>query len=148
MNPAPTGPRAPSGMPPLRVLCVDDNSDVADSAAELLRIVGFDARACYCGKSALEEAATFRPVVCLIDFDMPGMDGDELAVRLKEQTAGLPLVLVAVTARSDEESRRRIWEAGFDLHLVKPVDPHNLLAVVDSLWQACQTASAVESKRL
>ncbi len=143
MNPAPSGQRALSGVPPLRVLCVDDNRDVADSSAELLRIVGFDARACYCGESALHEAATFRPVVCLIDFDMPGMDGDELAVRLKEQAAGIPLVLVAITARSDEESRRRIREAGFDLHLVKPVDPHNLLAVVDSLWQAWQTAAVV-----
>ena len=59
-------------VPPLRVLCVDDNRDAADSEAELLRVVGFDARACYDGPTALAEAATFRPGVCLIDLNMPG----------------------------------------------------------------------------
>ena len=69
--------------PPLRVLCVDDNRDIADSTAELLRRVGFECRACYDGPSALVEAAAFRPSVCLIDFNMPGMDGDEVGVRLR-----------------------------------------------------------------
>jgi two-component system OmpR family response regulator len=74
--------------------------------------------------------------VCLIDLNMPDMDGDELAVHLRAWAAGVPLVLVAVTAMSNEERVRRIREAGFDIHLVKPVDPYNLVAVVDSLWRA------------
>ena len=132
--------RALDGMPPLRVLCVDDNRDVADSTVDLLRTVGFDARACYDGESALVQADTFLPGLCLIDLNMPGMDGDQLAMRLREWAAGRPLVLVAMTAMNNEASCRRISDAGFDLHLVKPVDPRKLLAVVDHLWQVCEHA--------
>ncbi|WP_088256978.1 response regulator [Fimbriiglobus ruber] len=116
--------------PATRVLCVDDNRDVADSEADLLRIVGFVALACYSGASALSEAPAFRPTLCLIDLNMPGMDGDELAMRLRVQLQP-PLRLMAITARDDEASRARIRAAGFDLHLVKPVDPQKLLALVD-----------------
>ncbi len=126
--------------PPLRVLCIDDHPDIADSTAQLLRIVGFEARACYDGVSALAEAIRFLPAVCLIDLNMPGMGGDEVAVRIREQVKGLPLVLVAVTAMSNEESSDRIRAAGFDMHLIKPVNPHNLLSIVDRLWQAWRYA--------
>ncbi len=102
----------------------------------LLRVVGFDARACYGGIDAIADAAAFRPAVCLIDLNMPGMNGDELAERLRAQAGENPLVLVAVTAMSSESCRRRTAAAGFDLHLVKPVDPQQLLAVVDELWRA------------
>lgn len=122
--------------PPLRVLCIDDNHDVADSAVDLLRAVGFEARACYDGTSALTEAAKFMPSVCLIDFNMPGMDGDELAVRLRRQEDGHPTVLVAVTAMSNENFTNRLKEAGFDMYFVKPVDPQKLVLVVDALWRA------------
>jgi len=128
----------PGAEPPLRVLVVDDNRDAADSTADLLRVVGFDARACYDGLAALELADGFLPNVCLIDLNMPGMDGDALAARLHERAGGRLLVLVAVTAMGDEVSRRRTREAGFSLHLVKPVDPHDLLAVVDRVWRAWQ----------
>jgi two-component system, OmpR family, response regulator len=130
------------GGPPLRVLCIDDNRDVADSSVDLLRVVGFEARACYDGESALREAAEFHPSVCLIDLQMPGMEGDELAVRLREQAVGVPPMLVALTAMSNDQSCARIREAGFDMHLVKPVDPHNLLDVVDRLWRVWQAAVA------
>lgn len=127
-------PPGPPG-PPLRVLCVDDNHDVADSETDLLMVVGFDARACYSGAEALAEAARFLPSVCLIDLNMAGMDGDELAVRLRE-LPNPPVILVAVTAMSGESCSRRVRDAGFDMHLVKPVDPHTLLAVVDELWRS------------
>jgi DNA-binding response OmpR family regulator len=78
---------------------------------------------------------------------MLGMDGDELATGLRAQAGASPLVLVAVTAMNDEESRRRVREAGFAVHLVKPVDPHNLLAVVDELWRAWTAAGAETDKR-
>jgi two-component system OmpR family response regulator len=110
------------------VLCVDDNHDIADSEVTLLQLAGFDARACYCGPSALIEAAEFLPDVCLLDLNMPGMDGDEVAVQLRRR--GRPLVLLAVTAVSDAAGRRRIEAAGFDRHLLKPVAPHDLLAAV------------------
>jgi two-component system, OmpR family, response regulator len=133
----PVNPGHPDGVPPLRVLCVDDNRDVADSEADLLHVHGFDARACYSGASALREAAEFRPCVCLIDLNMPGMDGDELAVRLREQEGGPPPVLMAVTARDDEQSQRRIRNAGLAPHLVKPVDPNELVAVIEGLREMC-----------
>ncbi|HEY1191033.1 MAG TPA: response regulator [Gemmata sp.] len=134
-------PDTPEAVPPLRVLCIDDNRDVADSEVDLLRVVGFEARACYDGPAALVEAIAFRPGVCLIDLNMPGMDGDELALRLRKWAVDVPLVLVAVTAMNNEESSRRIQSAGFDLHLTKPVDPHNLIAVVDALWKAWATGN-------
>ncbi|WP_020473639.1 response regulator [Zavarzinella formosa] len=136
MDTSPPGRHDPKEVPPLRILSVDDNRDAADSSVDLLTIMGFEARACYDGESALAEAASFLPGMCLIDLNMPGMDGDVLAVRLREWAAGAPLVLVAVTAMNNEESCRRIQEAGFTLHLVKPVDPYNMVAVVDALWRA------------
>ena len=118
--------------PPFRVLCVDDNEDNADSTALLLRTVGFEARACYNGPDALRAAESFRPSVCFLDLNMPGMGGDEVARRLREQP-WCPLLLVALTAMSDEKSRACTAAAGFHLHLVKPVDPNKLLEVVDAL---------------
>jgi CheY-like chemotaxis protein len=130
----------------LKVLYVDDNRDVADTAAELLGLVGFDARACYSGADALAVAAEFRPSICLVDLNMPGMDGDELAGRLREQAGGRAVLFVAVTAMGAEEYRRRTREAGFEMHLVKPVDPHDLVRILDALagLLAGRAASQVE----
>ncbi|QDU19525.1 response regulator [Urbifossiella limnaea] len=114
-----------------RVMCVDDNRDLADSEVMLLRTHGYDARACYDGPGAIRLAATFRPTVCLIDLNMPGMDGDELAGRLRASWAGEPPVLIAVTAMNNEDALRRIAEA-FDQHLVKPVDPRELVRLIDA----------------
>src|SRR4051812_18065344 len=116
MIPLSSGRCLPEGGIPFRVLCVDDNRDIADTEATMLDLMGFDARACYDGQSALDEAAHFLPGVCLLDLNMPKMDGDVLAVRLREQAAGVPLVLVALTAMSDEATRCRIKDAGFDMH--------------------------------
>ncbi len=119
----------------LRVLCVDDNRDVADSEAMMLDIHGYDARACYSGPAAVLEAAAFGPDVCLVDLDMPGMDGCEVAAILRGLDAGPP-VLVAFTARSGGADRRRTAEAGFDAHLVKPVVPAVLFATIGRLTGA------------
>jgi DNA-binding response OmpR family regulator len=78
--------------------------------------------------------------LCLIDLNMPGMDGDVLAVRLREQAGTRTMVLIAVTAMDNEESSRRIKDAGFDLHLVKPVNPRVLLSVIHSQWKWRQSA--------
>jgi CheY-like chemotaxis protein len=116
------------------VLCVDDNPDVADSEVELLCLAGFDARACYDGPTALGQARAFRPAACLIDLHMPGMDGDELAARLRALDGAL--VLVAVTAMSDAASRRRVGAAGFARYLIKPVDPRELVSAAGGHWGA------------
>lgn len=124
-----------------RVLYVDDNCDVADSATELLRLVGFDTCVRYDGPTALAAAEQFHPDVCILDLNMPGMDGDELATLLRDQAAGRPMLFVAVTAMGNDECRRRTLAAGFHLHLVKPVDPHDLLRVVDELWQLLESGT-------
>lgn len=110
------------------VLCVDDNPDIADTEAMLLVLLGFDARSCYGGRDALILAETFRPSVCLLDMNMPGMDGGELAASLRDQADGRQLFIIAVTAMSSDVYRTRTpW---FDLHLFKPVEPEKLLAAV------------------
>jgi CheY-like chemotaxis protein len=128
----------PELWPPFRALCVDDNRDCADSFVLLLQVMGFEARACYDGPAALLLNDSFRPGICFLDLNMPGMAGDELARRLRQANHWRPLLLVAVTAMSDEASRTRIEAAGFDLHLVKPVDPGHLLEVVNLLFRVAQ----------
>jgi len=122
---------------PIMILCVDDNRDLADSEAMLLQVVGYKALACYDGDSALEMVEKFHPCICLIDLNMPNMNGDVLAERLREESDFRPPVLVAVTARDDRESSRRIKKAGFDLHLIKPVEPTNLLRIIQDMRKAC-----------
>lgn len=118
---------APSMM---RVLCVDDYRDSADTLAALLRIYGCEVKVCYDGPSALGLLESFRPDVCVLDLTMPGMDGDELAKLIRERPLNPAPRLVAVTALADESARRRTQAAGFDFHLVKPVEPDELANVV------------------
>src|SRR5262245_36206983 len=87
----------------LRVLVVDDHPDAADSLAAVLDLLGCPVRVCYNGLSALAVADEFRPHVCLLDLMMPGMDGLELAARLRVQAANRPTLLVATTALGDAE---------------------------------------------
>ncbi len=133
----------PEPRPPLRALCVDDNRDCADSLALLLRALGFEAEACYDGPSALLLNTSLRPEVAFLDLNMPGMDGDELARRLKESQAWRPLLLVGVTAMSDEASRARFKGAGVDLHLVKPVESESLFQVADVLLRRVEVGPGV-----
>ena len=107
---------------PIRVLCVDDNRDAADSEALLLQLHGCEVEVCYDGHSALAAALRFSPDVCLIDVNMPGMDGCEVARRLRAWRPGQSLYLVAVTAYGSDETREQTASAGFDRHLVKPPD--------------------------
>jgi two-component system, OmpR family, response regulator len=120
-------------MLPVKVLVADDNIDAADSLAMLVEANGGEAVACYDGPSALIEAGRFRPDVCLLDLTMPGMDGDQVAARVRELDPGRRVALVAVTALGSEEARKRTERAGFDLHLVKPVDPDQILSAVYTL---------------
>ncbi|QJX00642.1 response regulator [Frigoriglobus tundricola] len=102
----------------LRVLVVDDNRDAADTLADLLRLYGADVRACYSAETALAQLGTFDFQAAILDIHMPGVDGCELAQRLRAATPAR-LLLVALTGVSDDAARRRTAEAGFDLHLTK-----------------------------
>src|SRR5438445_12273981 len=96
---------------PMKVLCVDDNKDAADSTAVLLRQAGFDARACLSGAEALAEAESFHPDVCLIDLKMPGMSGEDLAARLRERP-GEPPRCIALTGSWDIDTQHRTHNLG------------------------------------
>ena len=115
---------------PPQVLVVDDNRDAADTTGQLLELVGCDVHVCYDGFAALEWASDHPPDICFIDLNMPGMDGDELAVRLRDALPGVPIRLAAVTAMSGFQDRWRTRRAGFRWHLVKPVDPGDFWAIV------------------
>jgi PAS domain S-box-containing protein len=105
-----------------RVLVVDDNQDAATSLALLLEISGHVVRTAHDGLQAIEATAEFRPDVVLMDIGMPNLNGYDAARQIRAQPGGEHLVLVAVTGWGQEEDRRRTQTAGFDGHLVKPVD--------------------------
>jgi PAS domain S-box-containing protein len=110
---------------PLRILVVDDNIDAVRSLAMVLEAFGHAVHTAHDGPAALEAAASFRPEAILLDIGLPRMDGYEVARRLRQAGQDKAL-LVALTGYGQEEDRRRSREAGFDLHLVKPVDPQEL----------------------
>jgi PAS domain S-box-containing protein len=113
-------------LPRRRILVVDDNVDVVESLALMLRLDGQDVRVARDGPAALEAARVEPPEVVLLDIGMPGMDGCEVARRLRQEPGLGDVLLVALTGWGQEEDRRRTAEAGFDHHLVKPVEPATL----------------------
>ena len=112
---------------------VDDNVDAAESLALWLRLKGHEVQVAYEGTGALEMAEFFHPQVVLLDIGMPGMNGYEVARRLRQRPDLRAVQLVAMTGYGQEEDRRRSREAGFDDHLVKPVDPGRLESLLAHL---------------
>lgn len=104
------------------MLVVDDNVDAAQSLAILLETVGHAVHTAYDGQAALAAAAQHRPQVVFLDLGLPTLDGCEVASRLRAMPAVANATLVAITGYGQEADRRRTHEAGFDHHLVKPVD--------------------------
>ena len=105
-----------------RILVVDDNQDSAESLALMLRLEGHETRSAQDGMEALLLADVFRPEVVLLDIGLPKLDGYEVARRIRTAPWGAVMLLVALTGWGQEGDRRRALEAGFDQHLVKPVD--------------------------
>jgi CheY-like chemotaxis protein len=117
----------------LRILIADDNCDSADSLALLLKMGGHEVWTVYDGPTALKTAAQCQPHVVLSDLGMPGMNGYEIARRLREQEASRECVLVAVTGYAQSDNGTRIQDAGFDHHMVKPVEFAALQLLLDSV---------------
>jgi PAS domain S-box-containing protein len=109
-------------LPSQRVLVVDDNQDIAESHALILRQLGVEVTVAYSGPAALEAIATERPSVVLLDIGMPEMNGYEVARRIRQLPEGQVIMLIAITGWGQEEDLRQSQKAGFNHHLVKPVD--------------------------
>jgi signal transduction histidine kinase len=125
--PAPVAPSqaSPGASPPQRrrVLIVDDNMDAATSLAMVLRLEGHEVSLAHDGPAALAAIAEHRPEVVFLDIGLPGMSGYEVARRVREEGCFKDGLLVAMTGYGQDQDRQNCHEAGFDLHLVKPVDP-------------------------
>src|SRR4051812_35138923 len=118
----PQDPGAPVLSAGLRILVVDDNRDSAESLALMLQMIGHDARSVTDGLSGLETAQAFRPEVMFLDIAMPRLNGYDLARRIRAQQWGRGLSLIAMTGLARAEDERQAREAGFNHHLVKPVE--------------------------
>jgi PAS domain S-box-containing protein len=120
-------PEQPARVAPRRILIVDDNVDSAESLALLLNLNGHDVHTAGDGPSALLAAQAHRPEVILLDIGLPRMDGYEVARRLRQDFP--PMILIAMTGYGQDDDRRKARAAGFDHHLVKPVDPNELVSL-------------------
>lgn len=116
-----------------RLLVVDDNRDAAESMSMLLQMWGHEVVFAYDGPSALETAEQWQPEAVILDIGLPGMNGYEVAVRMRELPHARNAVLIAITGYGRDDDRLRSQRAGIDHHLVKPVAPDALRDLVDSL---------------
>jgi PAS domain S-box-containing protein len=136
----PAPPRPPGGADPqgrpgeqYRVLVADDNVDAADSLGMMLRLMGHEVRTAHNGEEAVQTAEAFHPDVILLDIGMPKLNGYDACRAIRERPWGKGVVLVALTGWGQEEDKRRSKEAGFDRHLVKPVEPASVEKLLTEL---------------
>lgn len=115
---------------PLRVVVVDDDRDTADTLVWLLQMAGHDVVGCYAGEDAIEQACTSSPDVMLVDIAMPGVDGNQVARRVRELNKNT--LLIAVTGYADDGHRQLGMKAGFDHYLAKPVEFPALCGLLES----------------
>src|SRR6185503_5387251 len=137
---AQTSPVESDSQPQRRVMIVDDNRDSADSLAMLMEITGNKTYLAHDGVEAVAAIEKYRPEVVLLDIGLPGLDGHEVCRRVREQPWGKDIVMIALTGWGQEDDRRRSEEAGFNGHLVKPVD-------YDELLQLLEVGTKVKEKR-
>lgn len=129
----------PEQTPKRRILIVDDNKDSADSLAMLLEITGNTTYQAHDGVEAMKAVETHRPEVVLLDIGLPRLDGHEVCRKVREQSWGKDILMIALTGWGQEEDRRRSQEAGFDGHLVKPVNYDELLTLLSSMGNSSNT---------
>ncbi|MED5619967.1 response regulator [Ideonella sp. BN130291] len=123
-------PGAAPGAVARRVLVVDDNRDAADTLALLLELMGHEIRTAHDGPQALQAAEQFQPEIVLLDIGLPGMNGYEVCRKLRQQPWGRVATVVALTGWGQAEDQRQASEAGFDRHLIKPVEESVLLKLL------------------
>jgi DNA-binding response OmpR family regulator len=121
-----------------KILVADDNQDAANSLAMLLRLAGHDVCTAHGGQAALSLAGNFHPEIAVLDIGMPDLDGYEVARQLRQTAWGKDARLIALTGWGQEDDKQRARDAGFDHHLTKPVDPHQLEALLSDRADALQ----------
>jgi CheY-like chemotaxis protein len=151
ITPALRGEASPDGssgtrMPRRRVLVADDNVDAAETTALLLNEIGCDVRSVHGGDAAVREAEAFRPELVLLDLGMPGVDGYAACRSIRLAPWGAGMVLVALSGWGQADDRQRSADAGFDLHLVKPVDPDVLMQVIRDVPTQAPQAGACDTR--
>jgi signal transduction histidine kinase len=129
----------------LRVLVVDDNRDVADSTASIMRMNGCDVHVAYDGKAALESVQRLRPDAVLLDIGLPAIDGYLVAEHIRAHPENGHTMIVAVSGYGQEQDRLRSKSVGFDYHVVKPIDPTVLAGLVGSLRHSRDAARSTAS---
>jgi CheY-like chemotaxis protein len=118
---------------PARVLVADDNVDAAVGLGVFLETLGYEVRTAHNGPAALELARRWHPQAIFLDISMPLIDGDEVCRKVRQEEWGEDVLIAAVTGFGMPEDRKRSLEAGFDYHLVKPVDPRLIIRLLQSL---------------
>ena len=131
----------------LRILIVDDNVDLVHVLSLLLETIGNEIRVAHNGQEGVEMAEEFRPDVIVLDIGLPVLNGYEACRRIREQSWGKNVVLIASTGWGGTEDRRRSQEAGFDHHMVKPVDMQAMMKILIGLQTAKQTSGSSQSTR-
>jgi CheY-like chemotaxis protein len=117
-------------------LLADDNEDAASSLSMLLELLGHEVQIAHDGLQAAQFAESYRPDLALLDIGMPRLSGLDVCQRIRQSVWGRSVILVALTGWGQEENRRQTSEAGFDFHLVKPVDLVKLERLLASLGQS------------
>jgi CheY-like chemotaxis protein len=135
-------PPAPKDRTASRILVVDDLAASAETLMTLLELEGFEVKTAHEGMSALKIAEDFRPDVVLLDIGLPGMNGFEVANRLRSQPHSRDALLIALTGYGEAESRSRSEQAGFDFHMVKPADVNLLLSMLADPGRSRKAAAA------
>jgi two-component system, sensor histidine kinase len=137
---APAAPPAPAPArfagAPRRILVVEDNADAREVLVSALRLDGHEMHEASDGQAGLEIALRLVPDVALIDVGLPGLDGYQVAQRIRASEAGATMLLVALTGYGQADDRRRALAAGFDVHLVKPVESERIAEVLRSARSA------------
>ena len=111
----------------------DDNPDVVESFQLMLQMMGHEVETALDGLEAIEKGGQFEPEAIVLDIGMPGLDGLETARRIRQQPWGKRAVLIAITGWGNADNKRESAEAGFDVHLVKPVDPMTIVSTLDKI---------------
>jgi PAS domain S-box-containing protein len=122
----------PKAIAPRRILVADDLKDSADTLAVLLRAMGHEVKTAYDGEEAVLAASIFRPEIVLLDIGMPKLNGYDACRKIRAESWGKSLCLVALTGWGQDDDRAKTEEAGFDAHLVKPADPDALIRLLDT----------------